>query len=86
MTCDISEGGVCFLVDGPVPLGTYLYFRVKLKSRPQAIFGIARIAWAAQEPYSTQFRVGLEFTEVGTISRADICALIQEQRSSCYNS
>lgn len=86
MTCDISEGGICFLIEGPVPLGAYVYFRVKLKTRPQPIFGIARIAWAAQEPYSMQHRVGLEFTEVGSISRADICALIQEQRSSCYNS
>jgi c-di-GMP-binding flagellar brake protein YcgR len=86
LICDISEGGICFLADGPVPLGAYVYFRVKLKNRPQPIFGIARIVWAAQEPYSMQHRVGLEFTEIGSISKADICTLIQEQKSSCYSS
>jgi c-di-GMP-binding flagellar brake protein YcgR len=86
VTCDISEGGVSFIVDGPVPIGTHLYFQVKLKNKPQPIYGIAKIVWTTKEPYSEKHRLGLEFTEVGTISKADICNLIQENKYACYNS
>jgi len=86
VTCDISEGGVSFIVDGPVPVGTHLHFEVKLKNRPQPIYGIARITWAAKEPYSPRYRIGLEFTEVGSISKADIRTFIQENKVPCFSS
>ncbi len=86
VTCDISEGGISFITDGAVPLGTHLYFEAKLRNRPQAIYGIAKIVWSTKVPYSEKHRIGLEFTEVGSISKADITAFIQENKVSCYNS
>ncbi len=86
VTCDISEGGISFIVDGPVPVGTHLYFQAQLKNKPQPIYGIARVAWTTKEPYSSRHRLGLEFTEVGSISKADICTFIQENKVACYNS
>lgn len=86
VTCDISEGGVSFTVDGPVPVGTHLHFQVNLRNRPQPIYGIAKIVWSSKEPYSSKYRIGLEFTEVGSISKADICSIIQENKAGCYNS
>jgi c-di-GMP-binding flagellar brake protein YcgR len=86
VTCDISEGGVSFKVDGSVPIGTHLYFRVKLRNRPQAILGIARVAWSAPEPYSEQYRLGLEFIEVNSVNKEDISTYIQENKSSFYSS
>jgi len=86
VTCDISEGGISFIVDGPVPIGTHLHFEVKLKNRPQPIYGIAKITWATKEPYSSRYRIGLEFTEIGSISKADIATFIQENKVPCYNS
>lgn len=86
VTCDVSEGGISFVVDGKIPTGTHLYFQAKLKNRPQAIYGIAKIAWSAKIPYSEKYKVGLEFTETGSISKADIAAFIQENKAPCYNS
>ena len=86
VTCDISEGGISFIIDGPIPVGTHLYFQAKLRNKPQPIYGIAKIAWTAKEPYSPKYRIGLEFTEVGSISRADIATFIQENKVPCYNS
>ena len=86
VTCDISEGGISFIVDGPVPIGTHLHFEVKLKNRPQPIYGIAKITWSTKEPYSSRYRIGLEFTEIGSISKADIATFIQENKVPCYNS
>ena len=68
VTCDISEGGISFIVDGPVPIGTHLHFQVILRNRPQPIY----ISWATKEPYSSRYRIGLEFT--------------QENKVPCYNS
>lgn len=86
VTCDISEGGISFIVDGPVPIGTHLYFRARFRNRPQAIYGIARIAWSAKIPYSQQYKVGLEFREIGSISKADIVTFIQENKTPCFSS
>jgi hypothetical protein len=72
VTCDIGEGGVSFLVDGPIDIGSHIYFHAKLKNRPQEFYGIARVQWSAQEPYSEKFKVGLEFVETGSILRSDI--------------
>ncbi len=86
VTCDISEGGVSFTVDGPVPIGTHLYFQVQLRKRPQPICATAKVVWANKEPYSQQYRVGLEFIEVGSISSADIRSMIEESKCAAYNS
>jgi c-di-GMP-binding flagellar brake protein YcgR len=86
ITCDISEGGVSFTSDGEIPIGTYLYFHVQLTKRPQPFYGIAKIAWASKEPYGGKYRIGIEFVETGSISKADIYSAIQENRSPAYNS
>lgn len=86
VTCDISEGGISFLVDGPVSIGTHIYFEARLKNRPQSLYGIARVAWSSREPYSEKYKVGLEFVEAGSISKADITSFIEQNRIACYNS
>ena len=86
VSCDISEGGISFMVDSFVPVGTYLYFHVRLRNRPQPLYGIARIVWSSKEPYSEKYRVGLEFTEVGSISRQDIYTIIEENKAGCFSS
>ncbi|HQP91216.1 MAG TPA: PilZ domain-containing protein [Candidatus Omnitrophota bacterium] len=86
VTCDISEGGVSFIIDGFIPNGTHLYFQAHLKNRPQDLYGIAKVCWCSKEPYNEKYRVGLEFTEVGSISKEDIVALIRENKAPCYNS
>lgn len=86
VTCDISEGGISFIADGFIPNGTYIYFQAILRTRPQPLYGIARIAWCSKEPYEEKYKVGLEFTEAGTISREDITSLIQENKTPSYNS
>ncbi len=86
VTCDISEGGISFLTDGLIPIGTHLYFQARLKNRPQALYGIARVTWCTKQPYEEKFKVGLEFTETGSISKADIALFIEENKIPCYNS
>lgn len=86
VTCDIGEGGICFLSDGPVDLGAYIYFQANLKNRPQPLYGIARVAWSRKEPYSEKFRVGLEFIEAGSVNKADISSFIEQNKLSCYSS
>ncbi|QAT17443.1 hypothetical protein BU251_06805 [Candidatus Velamenicoccus archaeovorus] len=86
ITCDISEGGVSFLVDGPIDIGSHIYFHARLKNKPQELYGIARVQWSAQEPYSEKYKVGLEFVETGSILRPDISSFIQENKLPCYSS
>ncbi|MFA5039138.1 MAG: PilZ domain-containing protein [Candidatus Omnitrophota bacterium] len=86
VTCDISEGGISFLVDGPVETGTHIYFEAKLRNRPQSLYGIARVAWSSPEPYSEKYKVGLEFVEAGSISKADISSFIEQHQVACFNS
>jgi len=86
VTCDIGEGGVSFLVDGPVNIGSHIYFHARLNNRPQGFYGIARICWSAREPYSERYRVGMEFVEAGSISRADVTSFIEANKVPCYSS
>lgn len=86
VTCDISEGGVCFLTDGTVDAGTHVYFRAKLQNRPEGFCGIARACWSSPGPYSEKYRVGLEFVEAGSIRRTDISSFIEENKLSRHSS
>lgn len=86
VTCDVSEGGISFLVDGAVSIGTHIYFEARLKNRPQSLYGIARVVWSSREPYSDKYKVGLEFVEAGSISKADITSFIEQNRISCFSS
>lgn len=86
VTCDISEGGVSFLMDGPAPTGAHLFFYVRLRHKPQPLYGIAKIAWSAPVPYSQKYKVGLEFIETGSISKNDVTMQIKENKVPCYSS
>lgn len=85
VSCDISEGGISFKTDGPVPVGTHLYFFAKLKNKPQPLYGIAKIVWSSKEPYSEKYRIGLEFLEVGSESKADISSIIYKNKAKCFS-
>ena len=85
VTCDSSEGGVSFLVDSRIEVGAHIYFHAKIRNRPQSLYGIARVAWSAQVPYSSKYKVGLEFVEAGSICREDVTSFIEENKLPCYS-
>lgn len=67
---DLSEGGACIELDGPLPVGaeTYVGFFLKDESRP--LVAVARVVWIRSE--GSRHVMGVSFATEGASQRAAI--------------
>lgn len=67
---DISEGGACIELEGPLPVGaeTYVGFFLKDESRP--LVAVARVVWT--RPEGKGHLMGVAFSEQGPAQKAAI--------------
>ena len=70
---DLSEGGACIQLDGPLPVGAETYVGFFLKDDSQPLVAIARVVWA--RPEGSGHLLGLEFAHGGAAQRAAIARL-----------
>jgi hypothetical protein len=70
---DLSEGGACIELDGPLPVGaeTYVGFFLKDESRP--LVAVARVVWSRTE--GRRHVMGVQFATEGVSQRAAISRL-----------
>jgi len=70
---DLSEGGACIELDGPLPIGaeTYVGFFLKDESRP--LVAVARVVWTRVE--GRRHVMGVQFATEGPTQRTAISRL-----------
>jgi c-di-GMP-binding flagellar brake protein YcgR len=61
---DISEGGIRFLSEDFVPIGTSMVLEVNLGNVPKYINAVADVVWAQKIPHSERYQLGLKFCEI----------------------
>ena len=64
---NISGGGVCFLSQAPVDLGTMLAVELQLPNYPSGIIALARVVWVDEVDRVEEcgFEIGAEFHWIG---------------------
>jgi hypothetical protein len=70
---DLSEGGACIELDGPLPVGaeTYVGFFLKDESRP--LVAVARVVWSRRDGHA--HLMGVQFATESASQRAAIAKL-----------
>lgn len=74
---DISEGGIRFLSDDFVPVGTSMILEVNLDNSPKYINAVADVVWSQKVPHSERYQLGLRFSEINEAYYQDICEYVR---------
>jgi c-di-GMP-binding flagellar brake protein YcgR len=72
---DISEGGACIVLDGPLPVGAETYVGFFLKDDSQPLVAVARVVWSRRE--GKGHLLGLQFAH-GTAAQRTAIARLSE--------
>lgn len=72
---DISEGGACIELDGPLPVGAETYVGFFLKDDSQPLVAVARVVWSKRE--GKGHLLGLQFAHGGAAQRVAIARLTE---------
>ena len=70
---DLSEGGACIELDGPVPVGTETYVGFFLKDESRPLVAIARVVWT--RPDGARHLMGVQFSTESASQRAAIAKI-----------
>src|SRR5512134_2752168 len=70
---DLSEGGACIELDGPLPVGTETYVGFFLKDESRPLVAVARVVWT--RPEGRGHLMGVQFATEGPGQRAAISHL-----------
>ncbi len=70
---DLSEGGACIQLDGPLPVGAETYVGFFLKDESQPLVAVARVVWTRQE--GSGHLLGVQFSRHGIAQRRAISRL-----------
>ncbi len=76
---DISEGGACIELDGPLPIGSETYVGFFLKDDSQPLVAVARVVWTRAE--GAGHLLGVQFARHGVPQRRAIARLGEYLRS-----
>jgi Tfp pilus assembly protein PilZ len=68
--CDLSEGGACIELDGPVQVGTETYVGFFLKDESRPLVAVARVVWARSD--GPRHLMGVQFSTETAAQRAAI--------------
>ena len=64
MTKDISQGGIRFFAQEPIPQNSLLEIRLTLKEVPFSFKTVVRTRWVKMVPYGDLYEVGVEFINI----------------------
>ena len=65
---DLSEGGACIELNGPVPVGTEAHVGFFLKDESRPLIAVARVVWS--RPHGTGHLMGVQFATESASQRA----------------
>ena len=74
---DISEGGIRFLSDDFIPVGTSMILEINLGNIPKYINAVAEAVWEQKIPHSERYQLGLRFSELDEVYYQDICEYVR---------
>jgi len=77
---DISLGGIRFLTDNFVPVGTSMILEVNLGDTPNIVNAIADVVWTQKLPHTDRYQMGLRFSEIGEPYHQEISDYINSRR------
>ncbi|MDP3142968.1 MAG: PilZ domain-containing protein [Candidatus Omnitrophota bacterium] len=77
---DISEGGIRFLTEDFVPIGTSIVLEVNLGVLPKVINAVADVVWSQKMAHSDRYQVGLKFCEMDEPYHQDVCEYVKSRR------
>lgn len=79
LTKDLSEGGICLILDRFIPKDRVLMIEFSLKENILPIKTKARLAWIAQLAYVQRYRAGLEFQELSQVHKINLTRFLKNE-------
>lgn len=74
---DIGEGGICFLMDERVDVGTVLHLKIRLPDVNRTyIETLAKVVWQKEE--GDKYLTGVEFRESDSFKQINVSAFIMK--------
>jgi len=77
---DISEGGIRFLSEDFVPLGTSIVLEVNLGSLSKIINAVAEVVWTQKLAHSDRYQLGLKFSEIDEPYHQEVSEFVNSRR------
>lgn len=65
VTHDVSSGGLCVVLRGPIAIGTHVAGTVLVEGEHHGFAGV--VAWYSREAPGNRFRVGIRFTGLSSL-------------------